>query len=60
MKEFIMSRQVKLVPADATPVEVPGLAYFTEAVIAAAADKVARKPAKTAALDQMFAYYSAE
>jgi hypothetical protein len=60
VKEFIMSRQVKLVPANATPVEVPGLAYFTEGTLAAATEKAARKPAKPTALDQMFAYYTAE
>lgn len=50
-----------LVPQKAAALEVPGLAYYTEAPALPAAPlpspRVARK---MAALDQMYAYYTAE
>lgn len=56
----MFTRTAKLATPAATPAEVPGLAYFTEAGALAPSDKAARKPVKPTAIDQMFAYYTAE
>ena len=47
-----------LVPKKALAVEVPGLAYYTEAPALPAAKAPAPRP--LTALDQMYAYYTAE
>ena len=50
-----------LVPQKAAALEVPGLAYYTEAPALPAAPLSAPRVArKMAALDQMYAYYTAE
>lgn len=54
------NRVAKPASPAAVPSEVPGLAYFTEAGAPAPAEKSARKLAKPTAIDQMFAYYTAE
>jgi hypothetical protein len=61
-KGFIMSAlAAKLAAPAKVPAEVPGLAYFTEAPAnLPVAPAPARPVSKLDALEQMFAYYSAE
>lgn len=54
------NRAIKLAPPAAVAEEVPGLAYFSAAPANSPAAPAQRKAAPLPALDQMFAYYTAE